>query len=373
MLDPLQFLRALRSHDVAFFAGVPDSLLQGFCACLLEHTAAGEHLIAANEGGAVAAAIGYHLATGRTPLVYMQNSGLPNALNPLLSLADPAVYGMPMLLMIGWRGEPGVRDEPQHVKTGAATLPLLEASQIEYTVIDSTITESDVVAREAVRSVAGRPYALVVRKGAFEKYPAGVAAQRRGAFTREEAIELVASALDGGDLVVATTGMTARELDAYRQRRGQSHDRDFLVIGGMGHAAQIAHTLASYRRDRRVYCLDGDGAVLMHMGALAVIGATRPPNLRHVVLNNGVHESVGGQPTVGLDIDLVGVARAVGYPVAVRVAAAADMPEALAQLRGMEGPVFLEIRVATGHRSDLGRPAALPAQRKEAWLTALSS
>jgi phosphonopyruvate decarboxylase len=346
-------------------------LLQHFCECLADHASAHEHLIAANEGGAVAAAIGYHLATGRTPLVYMQNSGLPNALNPLLSLADPAVYAIPMLLLIGWRGEPGTLDEPQHRKQGEVTLPLLAASQIGYAIIDPTTTDPDATIRQALQQAAGGPYALVVRKGTFSAYRTPVSTPAAGSFRREQAVALIVDSLEAGDLVVATTGMTARELYAHRARSSQSHDRDFLVIGGMGHASQIAHTLAVYRSDQHVYCLDGDGAVLMHMGALAIIGATHRSNLRHIVLNNGVHESVGGQPTVGFAVDLLALARSVGYATATRVTTLDELPRALDELRRGEGPALLEVQVAPGHRADLGRPQSDPVDAKKAWLSAL--
>lgn len=371
MIDPFAFLQALKSQGVGFYSGVPDSLLQSFCACLADHASAHEHLIAANEGGAVAAAIGYHLATGRTALVYMQNSGLPNALNPLLSLADPQVYAIPMLLLIGWRGEPGSLDEPQHRTQGAVTLPLLAASQIGHAVIDATTTDLDGTIREALQQAAGGPFALVVRKGTFKTSGRPAAIPAAGSFRREHAVAAIADSLETGDLVVATTGMTARELYAHRERCNQAHDRDFLVIGGMGHASQIAHTLASYRSDRQVYCLDGDGALLMHMGALAIIGATRRSNLRHIVLNNGVHESVGGQPTVALAVDLPSLARAVGYATAMRVTALDDLPHALEELRRSEGPALLEVQVAPGHRTDLGRPQPDTVHAKKAWLSAL--
>jgi len=371
MIDSFDFLQALKSRGVGFFSGVPDSLLQNFCACLADHVSAREHLIAANEGGAIAAAIGYHLATGRTPLVYMQNSGLPNALNPLLSLADPQVYAIPMLLLIGWRGEPGTVDEPQHGKLGAVTLPLLAASQIGHAILDSGTTDPDETIREALQQAAGGPYALVVRKGTFSAYGTPVAIPAAGSFRREQAVALIADSLEAGDLVVATTGMTARELYAHRESCSQSHDRDFLVIGGMGHASQIAHTLALHGSGRHVYCLDGDGAVLMHMGALAIIGATPRSNLRHIVLNNGVHESVGGQPTVGFLVDLPALARSVGYTTAIRVTAFEELPRALEALRRSEGPALLEVQMAPGHRADLGRPASDPVHAKKAWLSAL--
>jgi phosphonopyruvate decarboxylase len=372
MIDPLEFVRALESRGVEFFSGVPDSLLQDFCACVADRARPAHHIIAANEGGAVAAAIGYHLATGRIPLVYMQNSGLPNALNPLLSLADPAVYAIPMVMLIGWRGEPGTADEPQHRKVGEITLELLESCQIAYTLLDAETTDAEsAVSVVASPRTTGALHAFVVRKGAFSTYAIRETAKNVGSLNREEAIAEAVESMGPDDLVVATTGLTARELYAHRVRRGHSHDRDFLVVGGMGHAAQIAHTLAAHCPDRQVYCLDGDGALLMHMGALAVIGSTRAPNFRHVVLNNGMHESVGGQQTAAAGIDLPAIARAVGYVSAVRVDSLDQLQPSLKELRRIDGPALLEVRISPGHRADVGRPRGHPRERKAAWLTAV--
>jgi phosphonopyruvate decarboxylase len=372
VIDPREFLRLLRGQGVTYFAGVPDSLLQDFCASVADDAGPGEHLVAANEGGAVASAIGYHLATGRTPLVYMQNSGLGNALNPLLSLADPSVYAVPMLLLIGWRGEPGTPDEPQHRKQGAVTLALLEAAQIPHTVVDAHTAEAEGLLRSVLERPLRGPHALVVRKGTFAAYPAE-APKTAASLRREDVIGLVVESVEPADVMVASTGVIARELYACRARRGQGHERDFLVIGGMGHASQIAHTLAAHRRGGQVYCLDGDGAVLMHMGALALIGANPLGSFRHLVLNNGTHESVGGQPTVGLSVDFPALGRALGYAAAGRVATLDELPRALSDLRRAAGPALLEIRVATGHRADLGRPASAPADDKQALMNHLRS
>ena len=371
MIEPLAFLQVLRSRDVTFFAGVPDSLLKDFCGCLSEHLPPAEHLIAVNEGGAVAAAVGYHLATGRTPLVYMQNSGLGNALNPLLSMADPAVYAIPMLLMIGWRGEPGDSDEPQHLKQGAVTLALLDAVQIPYTIVDAHTRDWERVIRDVLDRLRDGPHALVIRKATFEMHRPRTEPLPVAALSRQDAIAQVVDSVESDDLVVATTGLIGRELYAYRASRGHSHERDFLVIGAMGHASQIAHTLAAHCASRQVYCLDGDGAFLMHMGAVAIIGTSRLANFRHIVLNNGAHESVGGQPTVGQAVDLPALARSVGYVMAARAATAHELQEALQELRRCDGPGLLEIRVGMGHSAHLGRPTAAPVDSKRALMHGL--
>ena len=368
MIDPARFLAAVANAGVEFVSGVPDSLLKQVCLHIEQALPNGTHVIAANEGGALALAAGHHLATGSVPLVYLQNSGLGNVVNPLLSLADPEVYALPIVLLIGWRGEPGVSDEPQHVKQGRVTPSLLDAMEVPYRVLADDEAAALAAASWAVATARQRsaPVALIVRKGAFG--PA--AAHERGAeprslLTRERAIEIVVGAIAADALVVATTGMIARELYEFRRRSGDDGRRDFLTVGSMGHASQIALGIACALPARRVVCLDGDGAVLMHMGGMATIGASAPHNYLHVVLNNGAHDSVGGQATVALSVSLPGVARACGYAAVMGPVEVEDeLAEAVSALQAGSGPSFLEVRVAKGARPDLGRPKEAPRENK---------
>jgi phosphonopyruvate decarboxylase len=368
VIAPEAMYRAFRAEGVTFFTGVPDSLLKHFCAYVSDQAEAGEHIIAPNEGSAVALAIGEHLATGAPALVYMQNSGFGNALNPLLSLADPEVYGIPMVLLVGWRGEPGCPDEPQHLKQGRIMEPLLRALEMPYTIIDKGTEDPDAAVAEACRTAVSResPYVLLVRAGAFAPYEA----RREGAtdfpLTREDALEATIGALRGTPVVVSTTGKASRELFERREAQGEGHERDFLTVGGMGHASQVALGIALRCPELDVVCLDGDGAVLMHMGALAAIASESPPNLTHVVLNNGAHDSVGGQPTVAFQVDLPAIARACGYRVAQRARGADEIVAGLEALRGARGPRFLEIQVNKGARADLGRPTTTPKENRDA-------
>ncbi len=397
---------------------MPDSLLKSICACIGEQAGEGRHIAAANEGNAVALAVGHYLASGKAGLVYMQNSGLGNAVNPLVSLADPLVYGVPLLFLIGWRGEPGIKDEPQHARQGLVTLPLLETLGVGYAVLPCTDEEAaETVARAAGRMrKSGESFALVARKGTFAPYEAKneggkvagafrgdspgagfTGAGRRGAadkasdgaasgragecesatgggktasrlLTREEAVCTVLSGLEPADVVVSTTGKLSREIYEYRERKGEGHRRDFLNVGSMGHASQIALGIALEKPERRVYCLDGDGAVLMHMGGLAVIGCSGTANYRHLVFNNSAHDSVGGQPTVGFAIDICRVAEGCGYRRVLRAESEEELAEALAELNRYAGPSLLEIRVKKGARDNLGRPAESPQENKRAFM-----
>ena len=368
MLSPKIFIESLAAKGIDFFAGVPDSLLKNVCAFISDTLDDRHNIIAANEGAAVGLAAGHYLATGHIPCVYMQNSGEGNAINPLASLTDKEVYGIPVLLVIGWRGEPGVHDEPQHVKQGKITLPLLDAMGIRHESLSQDETEFRSQLDGAVRhmSETGEAFAFIVRKNTFEPYTLQRHEVNEYPLSREEAIQKVAASLSAKDVIVSTTGMISRELFEYRTAQGQGHERDFLTVGSMGHASQIALGIALEKTDRRVWCFDGDGAALMHLGSVAIIADKAPENFVHVIFNNGAHDSVGGQPTVGLKVNLAGIAKAAGYKDAVSVTTAEDLGSALKVLKTMRGPVLLEVRVHRGNRKDLGRPTTTPIQNRDA-------
>ncbi|OQB31143.1 MAG: Acetolactate synthase isozyme 1 large subunit [Bacteroidetes bacterium ADurb.Bin174] len=369
MIGPQIFFENLINNGIEFFCGVPDSLLKSICAYITDHTEDNKHIITANEGGAIGLAAGYHLASGKIPLVYMQNSGIGNAVNPLLSLADSKVYAIPMLLMIGWRGEPGVKDEPQHIKQGAITLSLLETMQIPYVILSDKEADFIVQLREAVATATqnSTPFALVVKKDTFEPYKLDSKTTNPYPLSREEAIVAIAKRLEKNDIVVSTTGMISRELYEYRERTHAGHQADFLTVGSMGHAVQIALGIALEKKDRRVYCLDGDGAILMHMGSLAIVGSANVKNLIHLVLNNGAHDSVGGQSTVGFEVDCPQIAKSCGYAQVFSVTNEDELQKVWQQCRYI-GPTFIEFKVRKGARPDLGRPKTSPKENKEAFV-----
>ncbi|MCM1320702.1 MAG: phosphonopyruvate decarboxylase [Bacteroides sp.] len=381
MIAPEKFYELLAQSGTDFFSGVPDSLLKNFCAYITDTVPPDRHIIAANEGCAAALAAGYHFATGKIPLIYMQNSGIGNAVNPLLSLIDPDVYSVPMLLVIGWRGEPGVHDEPQHVKQGKVTCRLLEAMDIPYAILSDS--ESDLPAQiEAAYSYmksSSAPYAFVVRKGTFGSYTLRTEIEDTAKMTRENAIEKILLAAPKEAVFVSTTGMASRELYELREKHAMPHDADFLTVGSMGHASQIALAAAMHSSPPRpVFCIDGDGASIMQMGGIATIGVRKPSNLCHFVLNNGAHDSVGGQPTVGLQISLSGIAKACGYERIETVSSEAELDAVLASLSAAaadnsEKLTFIEVKVRRGARKDLGRPKSSPQENKRALMNFLNS
>ncbi len=373
MISPQFFIEALREKGIDCFAGVPDSLLKNICAYITDHSDAAHNIIAANEGAAVGLAAGHYLATSQPACVYMQNSGEGNIINPLASLTDQEVYNIPVLLLIGWRGRPGVHDEPQHVKQGKVTTGLLNVMGVNYEVLSKEEDKAAKQIEKAAKALANKEvFALVIEKDTFEDYKLQNVEENDLTMTREEAIQTVAAALGEKDCIVSTTGMISRELFEYRAAMNQGHERDFLTVGSMGHASQIALGIAMAKPDRKVWCFDGDGAAIMHMGSMAIVANKAPKNYVHVVFNNGAHDSVGGQPTVGLKMDLPAVAKAVGYKAIYSVETKEYLKELLDKIKNQEGPVFLEVKVKKGNRKDLGRPTTTPIQNKVALMGFLS-
>jgi len=368
MIEPKYFYELALAHGTDFFTGVPDSLLKNLCAYITDNAPKEKHIISANEGSATALAAGYHFATGKIPLIYMQNSGEGNMINPLLSLADSDVYSVPMLILIGWRGEPGVHDEPQHIKQGKVTCGLLDAMKIPYQIVsaESADLEKQFDKAYAYINENSAPYAFVIRKGTFSDYVLKNNETVAGKMSREEAIEKIMLLADEKAAFVSTTGMASRELYELREKHGMNHERDFLTVGSMGHASQIALSIALQKKERNVFCIDGDGATIMQMGGLATIGSRAPQNLVHIVLNNGAHDSVGGQPTVARQIDLCGIAKSCGYESVKKVETIEELENALSNLE--EKLTFIEVIVKKGARKDLGRPKSTPIENKKAFM-----
>jgi len=375
MIDPASFVDNLREQGVTMYAGVPDSLLKQLGSHIIAALPRQQHVIAANEGGAVAIAMGHYLRTGLPAAVYLQNSGMGNTINPLLSLADPDVYGTPMLVIVGWRGQPGVKDEPQHVKQGRVMEALLDGIELPWSVLPCDPSAAETTMAEAVKVAIDRstPYVVLVQKGTFADANVSLppVSAVDGLVSREDALISMTDTVGSEVIIVSTTGMLSRELFEHRERTGQSGERDFLTVGGMGHASSIALGIAMRETEREVWCFDGDGALLMHLGSLAVIADHAPPTFFHVVFNNGVHDSVGGQPTSVNVVDVAATARALGYRHASSTSDLATVSDAVAELRRHGGPALLELKVRPGNRPGIGRPTRTPAESTRAFMTAL--
>lgn len=367
MIDPKHFVDSLAREGMDYYAGVPDSLLKDFCAYVDDYGSTKKHIITANEGNAIGIAAGYHMATGKYPIVYLQNSGLGNIINPITSLADKEVYSIPILLIVGWRGEPNIKDEPQHIKQGRITLEQLELLEIPYKIVEQTSDAEELAiwAKEKLTENSA-PVALIVRKGAFANYKSKCKGGMNSSLGREEALNVLLSLIDDA-CIVSTTGKTSREVFELRVQRGESH-RDFLTVGSMGHTLSIALGVAMGKPNKKVVCLDGDGSTLMHLGAIPIVGSIAPDNLVHVILNNAAHESVGGQPTVAGALDFKSIAHASGYTAYAVVSSLEDITAAWQQLASQKGPAMLEVRIVNGSRDDLGRPTSTPIENKQAFM-----
>lgn len=368
MVSPEVFIKALQHNGVNFYTGVPDSLLKNICAYITDNVDASHNIITANEGSAVGLASGHYLATREIPLVYMQNSGIGNAVNPLLSLADEKVYSLPVLLMIGWRGEPGVKDEPQHVKQGEVTLSLLDTMEIPYVILSDEESKAICQVDEIVKQCRhnSKPHAIVIRKGTFDSYKLINKVENNFPVCREDALKAVVQSLAPESIIVSTTGKLSRELYEYREELHQSHESDFLTVGSMGHSSSIALGIALSKPNRKVFCFDGDGAFLMHLGAITNIGHLHPENYIHIVFNNGAHESVGGQPTIAFDIDIPAIALACGYREALSVSNMDEIRASIKSALQHDGPILIEIKVGVNSRDDLGRPKSSPVENRDA-------
>ena len=372
-MDVRRFTEALGTD---FYTGVPDSQLRPLCDFLMDKYGidGSHHIIAANEGNCVAIGAGHHLATGCVPVIYLQNSGQGNILNPIVSLMSDKVYGMPCILVIGWRGEPGTHDEPQHVHQGEITVKVLEDMGISSFNMTKDTADSDVerIIREWEPFLkAGKQVAFVISSGALT-YDRKVRYSNSDGLSREEVIEHVTK-VTGCDPIVSTTGKCSRELFEARESNGQDHRYDFLTVGSMGHSSSIALGIAISRPDVKVWCIDGDGAVIMHMGAMATVGSIRPKNMVHLVINNRSHESVGGMPTVSGSMDMTAIAKACGYAHAVRVEDHRILDEELMKAKEREGSTFIEVRCSIGSRADLGRPTTTAKDNKEMFMEHLKS
>ena len=367
-IEPKKFFYLLKKNDINFFTGVPDSLLKDLCLCIDDIAQENNHIITPNEGNAIALASGYHIGTGSVPVVYMQNSGLGNAINPLLSLCDEKVYSIPMLVIVGWRGEPGTTDEPQHIKQGEIQLDLLRSLQIQFNIISKNDRNIEKKINEAINYIKKKnaPFVICVKKQTFEKYKKiSKKNLKEHLLTREEALSIILSSLPENSIVVSTTGKTSREIFEIRNQNGELHNKDFLTVGSMGHCSSIALGIALSNPNRKIFCIDGDGSLIMHMGSLAMIGELAPENFNHILINNFVHESVGGQPTSAKSINFKKLIKSNKYNSYKKSESKSSIKKNMHYLLDNDGPNFHEVISKPGSRKNLGRPTISPVDNKK--------
>lgn len=363
MISPKHFFDTLTKNGFHDYVGVPDSLLKNFCSYITDH--ASSHIISTNEGSALAYASGQYLKNNYPSVVYLQNSGFGNLINPLLSLNDEKVYSIPALLIIGWRGEPGVSDEPQHIKQGEIMIQLLNSLNLDYCVMDSNSSATDIVQMAAnYLKDKKKPFAILVKKNTFSSYVCKSQVSFIKNFDslplREEILDALIKNIDNKSLFITTTGYCSREIYELRETLNQSHSRDFMTVGSMGHVLSIAHGICSKEKNKKVFCIDGDGSLLMHMGALSLNHILKPKNLFHILINNGSHDSVGGQDTNAFSVDFARLSKALGYKQYFSSISIQDINDQAPDIICAEGPIFWEILSKKGSRENLGRPKSTP-------------
>jgi len=365
-IDSIELLKFLRINDIEFYTGVADSLLKNLIYCIDKNVSKKKHIVAANEGNAIAIAAGYHLATKKIPVVYMQNSGLGNAINPLLSLCDREVYSIPMILMIGWRGKPGFKDEPQHIKQGRIQLALLKSLEIPFEIINRDKTDYKKKIQEIINKSKNTdsPTALLFEKGSFEEYNNKINDKSSDdKMFREEALKIILKETRS-EIIVSTTGKTSREIFEIREKRKESHEQDFLTVGSMGHCSSIALGIAIEKPNEKIVCIDGDGAMIMHLGAVTSISSLKPSNYYHILINNQAHESVGGQKTAAKDVSLLSIVKSSGYKNVFSVNSSKELKIIIPKFLKCKGPSLLEVNIKVGSRANLGRPTNSPIENK---------
>lgn len=366
MLNPKDFFEILNiENGYEYFCGVPDSTLKSFCSFVDDH--AKDHLICANEGSAIGNAIGYHLATNKVPVIYMQNSGFGNAINPILSMASKEIYQIPMLIIIGWRGEPGLKDEPQHIHQGKVLLPSLDSMELDYDILPTKYESTQKLITDITSKIKSkkRPYFLVVKKGTFDNYESKQS-KSLNTLNRIEVIKEITQTFRS-EKFISSTGYISRELFQIREETNTDHSLDFLTIGAMGHASQIAYSYAKHSKKRTI-CLDGDGSFLMHMGGATAIKSRPHTNIIHIVLNNGAHLSVGGQPTIAEKLSLDKIASECGFEHTYSVSSQSELTKTLTKIKDKTGPIFIDIKVNKEIKKDLMRPNLSPLEMKNLFM-----
>tara|TARA_Y100000034_G_scaffold83246_1_gene99673 strand:+ start:1101 stop:2222 length:1122 start_codon:yes stop_codon:yes gene_type:complete len=363
--------RVFRENNLTYFSGVPDSTFKDWMKFLSDGNGF-ENRIAVNECEAVANCAGYHLATGKTGVVYMQNSGLGKTVNPLTSLISNEVYAIPSVLMIGWRGEPGKKDEPQHKMMGRVMFSLLDSLEIPYEILPDNFEQAQEVIKRAKQQAIQNQYAsaIIIKKGTLEEYISKTKIKTNYEMSREDAIKTIVNNLNESDAIISTTGKTSRELFEYRVMKNEQ-PRDFLTVGSMGCSASMAAEVALQTPNKQIYCFDGDGAVLMQLGALATIGKYCPRNFYHIIFDNGAYDSTGGQPTVSSTVNFDKIALSVGYSSAKTVETKENLIEEIEGTKQIAGPNMIIVKVNKGARKDLGRPTTTPKENKEAFMAFL--
>ena len=353
-----ELFNTLKKNKISFFTGVPDSVLKNLLSYFNKFYNS-KHIIAVNEGSAVSIGMGYYLSTKKIPCVYLQNSGLGNAINPLISIANQKVYSIPLLLIIGWRGSPNKKDEPQHMAKGKITTRLLKLLDINYCVLRDkkdlgSLSKLIKNARITKKTVA----CLIENKILKSNKKYSQIKKKIGLPYRRDFILQLLKQISNDTKIISTTGYTSRELAQIRKEKKLFKGKDFYMVGGMGHASMVSFGY-SLNSKKQVICLDGDGSILMHLGSIRTFGYFGHSKLKHILLNNNAHESVGGQPTTAAKIDFKKLVKSLGYKNYFKISKSEQMNFIIKSFLTSKGPSFLEVLINEGTLNNLSRPRDL--------------
>ena len=376
MISCQSFFDILKKYDFTFFTGIPDSTFKDWTKFLADKDGQKlQNIVPCNECEATAIATGYYLATKKIGVIYMQNSGFGKTINPLTSLCDPDVYSIPVLLLIGWRGEPGKVDEPQHKKMGKVLLPLLETLKVPYNVLEPDVNQIENDCKKALIYFKNNqgPYAFIIRSNFFENYPMKDKVQFNYELVRDEVINLILDNASESDIIVSSTGYISREVYEYREARKKDHNKSFYNVGSMGCACSIGLSIALQKSDRRIIVLDGDGAIIMQMGAFTTIGKYSPSNFVHIIFDNNAHESTGGQPTNSATVNFVKIALAANYKRGKEIKTKKDLIDAIPEIKSEKGPIIFVIKIKMGTKPNLKRPEKSPIELKQDFIKNLTN
>lgn len=351
MICSKKFLKFLKKKNINFFTGVPDSVLKDFT----ENLPKKRNYIMANEGLSVSLGIGYYLKTKKVPLIYFQNSGLGNAINPLVSVAHKNVYSIPMVLLIGWRGAPDIKDEPQHIQQGKSTISILKNIGIKSVILKKDLNLSKLGTAIDLAKRRLEPIAILVKKNLFSKSSKKIFVKNSYSLQRSEVIKFILNQISYKNIIFSSTGYISRELNHHIKIKKDKKIRAFFNVGGMGHTSSLALGYSINSRDK-IICLDGDGALMMHMGCMANIGTFSKKNFLHILFNNGTHESVGGQTTNSFNINFKKFSQSVNYKSYYSIKNKKDLKKKLPKLFKKDGPSLCEIFIQNKSIKNLGRP-----------------
>ena len=368
MISCQEFLEFMNQHNLNFFTGIPDSTFKHLLKCVSDNKDI-TNIKPANECEAIALAAGYHLSTGKLGIVYLQNSGEGKTVNPLTSLCDKEVYSIPLLMLIGWRGQPGIKDEPQHKKMGRVTIPLLDTLEIPYQILPDKLEDAKKTILELVKIAESQktPVALIIKKNVFADYKQKLTPSTNSKLLRENAIKIIVDNLNEKDIIISTTGKTSRELFEYRIAKKEI-PRDFYTVGSMGCSSSIGLSIALSKPNRKLFVFDGDGAAIMQLGSLATIGHYSPKNFYHIIFDNNSYDSTGGQLTTSDSVDFGNIAKAAGYSTVLKALSDSELKNAILKLKSVDGPAILVVKVKQGARKNLGRPTTTPIENKETFM-----